>query len=248
MYPEPDWVPIYTDGSFLKDSDRAGAGLYCHLFSFYLTTEKFTTTFDDEVAALQVALAQFICHLNSLTRAVVFCDSKAAIFAVNSNSPPASANILDCKKLLQSLSEYSKQIVLQWIPGHCGVTGNELVDHLAKKEASIQQITKKAVLFTSARRIIKKKLNDPSSRRFAVRNSNKIWWINLKDLPMWPIPKAVAEFRLTTGHDCLLKHLHRVHAAQTPTCTLCDFREDMDADHIRHCPALKKGSSLCDLY
>ncbi|GFT42645.1 TD and POZ domain-containing protein 4 [Trichonephila clavipes] len=46
------------------------------------------------------------------------------------------------------------------------------------------------------------------------RNSNKIWWINFKDLPMWPRRKAVAEFRLTTGHDCLLKHLHRIHVGR----------------------------------
>ncbi|GFS47486.1 hypothetical protein TNCV_1612251 [Trichonephila clavipes] len=44
----------------------------------------------------------------------------------------------------------------------------------------------------------KKKLNDLSSKRYAERNSNKIWWNNLKDLPMWPRRKAVAEFRLTT--------------------------------------------------
>ncbi|GFS61362.1 hypothetical protein TNCV_3105501 [Trichonephila clavipes] len=44
---------------------------------------------------------------------------------------------------------------IQWIPGHCGVTGNEFADHPAKKGASIQQITTKAVPFTSAKRIIK---------------------------------------------------------------------------------------------
>ncbi|GFV10938.1 uncharacterized protein TNCV_4707031 [Trichonephila clavipes] len=58
MYPEPNWVHIYTNGSLLKDSYSAGAGVYCHIFSFYLTTGKFTAAFDDEVAALQVALAQ----------------------------------------------------------------------------------------------------------------------------------------------------------------------------------------------
>ncbi|GFU69547.1 hypothetical protein TNCV_1351071 [Trichonephila clavipes] len=134
MYPDPGWVHIYNDGSLLKDHDSAGAGVVCHLFSFYLTTAKFTTTFDGEVAFLQVALVQLHCHLNSFTRDVVFCDSKAANFAVNSNSPSASSNILDCKKLLQSLSEYSKHIFLKGIPGHCGVTGNELVDHLQGRE------------------------------------------------------------------------------------------------------------------
>ncbi|GFY22652.1 RNase H domain-containing protein [Trichonephila clavipes] len=166
---------------------------------------------------------------------------------MNSNSTPASSNILDCKKLLQSLSEYSKKFVLQWIPGHCGVAGNELVHHLTKKRASIQHTARKAVPFTSDKRIIKKKMNDISSIQYAERNSNKIWWNNLKDLPMWPRRKAVAEFRLITGRDSLFKHLHRIHVARTSFCTLRDFREDMEADYIRHCPALK-GSSLCDLY
>ncbi|GFW75221.1 hypothetical protein TNCV_449251 [Trichonephila clavipes] len=90
-------------------------------------------------------------------------------------------------------------------------------------------------------------MNDLSSSQYAERNSNKIWWNNLKDSPMLPRRKEVDEFRLTTGHDCLLKHLHRIYVAHAPFCTLCDFREDMDADHIRRFPALK-DLSLYDLY
>ncbi|GFT09476.1 hypothetical protein TNCV_5063161 [Trichonephila clavipes] len=132
----------------------------------------------------------------------------------------------------------SKQIILQWIPRHCSATVNEIADHLAKKGASIQPITRKAVPFSSAKRIIKKKLNDLSLRQYAERNSNKIRWNNHKDFPMWPRRKAIAELRLTTGHDCHLKHLRRIHVAQAPLCTLCDFREDMDAEHIHRYPAL----------
>ncbi|GFS55102.1 hypothetical protein TNCV_2441721 [Trichonephila clavipes] len=106
----------------------------------------------------------------------------------------------------------------QWIPALYDVTGNEFADRLAKKGASIQQITKKAVPFL------------PVSSVSAERNSNKIWWNNLKDLPMWSRRKAVAEFCLTTRLDCLLRHLHIIHVAQAPFCTLCDFWEDMDAD------------------
>ncbi|GFV50450.1 uncharacterized protein TNCV_2082011 [Trichonephila clavipes] len=85
------------------------------------------------------------------------------------------ANLQKTKEVRKNLPEYSKQIVLQWIPGHCGVAGNEFANHLAKKGASIQQIIRKAVPFTSARHIIKKKLNNLSSRRYAERNSIKIW-------------------------------------------------------------------------
>ncbi|GFX07361.1 u3 small nucleolar ribonucleoprotein protein MPP10 [Trichonephila clavipes] len=44
-------------------------------------------------------------------------------------------------------------IATNWILGHSDVTGNEFVDLLAKKGASIQQITRKAVPVTSARRV-----------------------------------------------------------------------------------------------
>ncbi|GFT89178.1 hypothetical protein TNCV_3085551 [Trichonephila clavipes] len=65
-----------------------------------------------------------------------------------------------------------------------------------------------------------------------------MWWNKLKDLPMWLRRKAVAKFRLTIGHDSLLKHLHRIHVAQALFYMLSDFREGMDADHIRRCPVL----------
>ncbi|GFT10455.1 hypothetical protein TNCV_3191171 [Trichonephila clavipes] len=137
----------------------------------------------------------------------------AVMFPVNSNSTP--------KKLLQNLSEYFKQIVSQWIPGHCGnelVTGQELAHHLAKKGASIPQPTKKAIPFTSA---------------------------NLKLFPCGQDVKQLPSI-VRPLDTALLKRHHRIHVAQTTFCTLCDIWDDMVADHIRHCPAL--DSSLCDLY
>ena len=65
--------------------------------------------------------------------AVIFCDSKVAILAVNSNTNPTSSDIIECKNLLRGLYVFSKQVVLQWIPGHCGVAGNERADYLAKQ-------------------------------------------------------------------------------------------------------------------
>ncbi|GFY17502.1 hypothetical protein TNCV_3518571 [Trichonephila clavipes] len=71
-----------------------------------------------------------------------------------------------------------------------------------------------------------------ANRQYSKRNSEKIWWNNLKDIPMWLRRKAVAKFRRTTGPYCLLKHLHIIHVARVPFCTHCEFREDMDADYI----------------
>ncbi|GFV05065.1 uncharacterized protein TNCV_222821 [Trichonephila clavipes] len=113
-------------------------------------------------------------------------------------------------------TEQNRTVTCIMLKAKCGVTGDEFADHLEKKGASIQQITRKAVPFTSARRIIKKKLNDLSLRRYTERYSNKMWWNNLKDLLKWLRRKTVEEIRLTTGLGCLLQHLHRIHVAQGP--------------------------------
>ena len=33
----------------------------------------------------------------------------------------------------------SRRVVLQWIPAHCGISGNENADELAKRGANMQQ-------------------------------------------------------------------------------------------------------------
>ena len=86
-----------------------------------------------------VALTQLCCHLRSFKRAVSFCDSKTTILGVNSSITPISSDIIEGKNLLKCLHVLPKQVVLQWIPGHCGVSGNELADYLAKQGASIIQ-------------------------------------------------------------------------------------------------------------
>ncbi|GFU26984.1 hypothetical protein TNCV_1151531 [Trichonephila clavipes] len=95
-------------------------------------------------------------------------------------------------------------------------------------------------------------MNEIFSCQYTEIISNKIWWNNLKDLPKWPSRNAVAEFHLETGKYCILKiyidfMLHMPLSVPQHAPTLCNFREEMDADHIRRCSALK-GSSLCDLY
>ncbi|GFV76602.1 hypothetical protein TNCV_4728221 [Trichonephila clavipes] len=90
-------------------------------------------------------------------------------------------------------------------------------------------------------------MNDLSSNQYAERNSNKISGNIFKDPTKSSRHKAAAEFHLTTGYDCLLKYLHRIHVAQALFCTIHDIWEDVDAVHIP-CYLALKGSSLCSHY
>jgi len=60
-----------------------------------------------------------------------------------------STEARDCQDLIQQLQGKHKQIALQWIPGHCQITGNKQVDELAKKGAKITQTYIRETLYHS---------------------------------------------------------------------------------------------------
>jgi hypothetical protein len=49
LYPEEEWLHIYTDGSLTEKNGNVGAGNYGKLFSFYLSLGKHATHFDGEM-------------------------------------------------------------------------------------------------------------------------------------------------------------------------------------------------------
>ena len=56
LYPENDWLCIFTDGSMLVRTCSTGANIHCELFNFYLPTRPRTTAFDGEIEAIVVAV------------------------------------------------------------------------------------------------------------------------------------------------------------------------------------------------
>ncbi|KAJ9591139.1 hypothetical protein L9F63_002325 [Diploptera punctata] len=60
---------------------------------------------------------------------------------------------------------------------------------------------------------------------------------------------AVAQFRLTTGHDCLAKHLHKINILSTPRCILCNHpKEEMDDERLNDCATVKEKTSKTSKY
>jgi hypothetical protein len=43
LYPEEEWLHIYTDGSLTEKNGNVRAGIYCKLFSFYLSLGQHAT-------------------------------------------------------------------------------------------------------------------------------------------------------------------------------------------------------------
>jgi hypothetical protein len=81
-----------------------------------------------------------------------------------------------------------------------------------------------------------------------IKISQKPWRQEIASRPDWPRRKAVAEFRLCVGHDCLVgTHLHRIGIRPDPFFMLCNLREPMERKHLRQCAALTNGT-VCEQY
>jgi ribonuclease HI len=60
-------------------------------------------------------------------------NSKSVIQAISSKKIPKTQTVLEIKKALRKLTAL-KYVMIQWVPSHVGIHGNEIADLLAKKE------------------------------------------------------------------------------------------------------------------
>ena len=144
--------------------------------------------------------------------------------------------------MYQTLQTKHKKIVVQWIPGHCNIAGNDAAATLAKKGSSIIQQCQSGISYHSAKTSIKTYFKNKTLMDPTCRTEGKHWKLDLPTIPDHPRNQAVATVRLSTGHDCLVKHLHRIGILQPPYCTLCKEQEDMDRTHIMKCSALRRST------
>jgi len=64
-----------------------------------------------------------------------------------------------------------------------------------------------------------------------------IFW-EISKVRNWPRRRAVAQFRMCVGHDCLGAHLHSIGIRPDPYCMLCSLHEPMDRNHLGQCTAI----------
>jgi len=168
-YPQYKWLHIFTDGSQIEGYINAGAGIHSELFSCCMPLGQHSTAFDGEIEAKRTTLRVLNCHHNKFERAVIFSDTKAAILSA------ASTEARDCQDLIRQLKGKHKQIALQWLPGHCQITGNEQADVLVKKGAKISQTCIRETAYHSIKLHLKQAFRSVHRHELETRLSHKPW-------------------------------------------------------------------------
>ena len=122
-------------------------------------------------------------------------------------------------KALQQVAT-TRRAVLQWIPAHCGISGNVQADILAKEGARGEQHANN-VSFSEKKTLIRA-LTMPRSRT--------------DDYHLLSWKQQVILERLHTGHNRLNSHMHRkLKQAPSPTCP-CGQEEQTTEHVLERCP------------
>jgi ribonuclease HI len=233
-YPEKEWLHVYSDGSATPGQGNAGAGVYCREFEEAIPAGSNGSSYDGELRAILEALKKVRNH--RLNKIVILSDSKAAIQAIAS-SEEVDREVKLCKIQLLKLKNENKEVVLQWVPSHCNLHGNEKADYLAKRGSKMPQFTKgltyqsvKSHITTAVKKVVKKKWNDGSQ--------NKPWQNIVTGggkPPRYENRKvSSAQLRLDTGHDLLGVHLHKLGIVRSSVCSLCG-KEEQNRSHLFRC-------------
>ena len=239
-------VTVWTDGSVSGSFGPGGAGVFAECSRCNTTTSlSFSaggcaSSYTAESCAIAHALDWCVSHQSacSFKSILLLSDSKSVLCSIS--TPPSYLLSNTLVHILVSLSNLSqsKDIHLQWIPGHSFLHGNDLADGLAKIGAtlaaqsvpvSLSPMTSffRFSLYTMWRHGIRSKFFD---HRIPAVSSEELFL---------PRSARCALSRLRcNGHSPLLaSYMHRIGRAETSSCSACGA-DPQDTTHlVLNCPS-----------
>ena len=92
------------------------------------------SSLDVEVRALKLAVGM-ACQTPGAGRVVICTDSRSALEALRL---PTDGERTDISGLRKEVLRSPREISFQWVPGHCGLPGNEVANRVVKAAAGLK--------------------------------------------------------------------------------------------------------------
>ncbi|GFT00988.1 RNase H domain-containing protein [Trichonephila clavipes] len=225
---QDNFAIAYTDGSSDRSLSNGGAGIILLLpdgnnYKHKINTGIIASNFTSELVAIREALLLYQQNphvIDSTEGLVIFSDSKSAIEAIRNGETNISCDIIT---LLEQLHNKRKSCILQWIPAHVNIEGNECADSLVKEARDIEH---KCTTIT---------LDDanPVAKHRIMNHTFKKPLVTEFDCPRI-ITSTIA--RLRTEH---LKGM-KIHPDKTRSYVQCKHCPDLQLtpNHILECPTV----------
>ncbi|GFS96420.1 RNase H domain-containing protein [Trichonephila clavipes] len=225
---QDNFAIAYTDGSSDRSLSNGGAGIILLLpdgnnYKHKINTGIIASNFTSELVAIREALLLYQQNphvIDSTEGLVIFSDSKSAIEAIRNGETNISCDIIT---LLEQLHNKRKSCILQWIPAHVNIEGNECADSLAKEARDIEHKCT-TITLDDANAVAKHRIMNHTFKKPLVTEF---------DCPRI-ITSTIA--RLRTGH---LKGM-KIHPDKTRSYVQCKHCPDLQLtpNHILECPTV----------
>ena len=126
-----NYLHIYTDGSKDPVSGKVAAAFYVPYFKYKecKRMQNDSSVYRSELAAIILAL-NWTNQLHDIIGVVIFSDSLSALQSIKAQNEDTF--IVEILTLCTHSQYKGIPINLEWIPGHCDITGNEVADTAAK--------------------------------------------------------------------------------------------------------------------
>ena len=248
-------IHAYTDGSAFKGTTFAGFGVFLKFpdeshFEFNDACGAFCSNYEAEISAIKAAVEithqSFELNERSPSNMVIFTDSKSTLQALSESTSNSDPNIFSLAKTIDSfLSSYNVELTLQWIPGHCGIQGNETADRLAKRGTQKEHPEKPCSMPTT-NQILKNNFKEEWLNRWSVGTTGRVMFRNmtkpLKNDPLNNLSRAdqCNIFQFRTGHCKLNSHINRFNPFHPPQCRRCIHPYETVHHVLIDCQAMKE--------
>ena len=151
-YPQEAWIHVFTDGSATNVVTNGGAGILVHFPggqkpSASMAVGKHCSNYRAETEAFIQGASIVQASDHDCKQVVFLSDALSVLQAYQSHK------FQNLTKALQQVAA-TRRADLQWIPAHCGISGNEQADMLAKEGARREQHANN-VSFSEKRTVIR---------------------------------------------------------------------------------------------
>ena len=197
----------------------------------YVTEQHFRGNNNNtEVEALGLAMS-WLLERGTVGQSCLVCsDSLSALTALDS----CLASKGPLGPVIQQLRQVRCSVSFQWVPGHCGLMGNETADRAAREAAADPDGRPMPVSFAAAKSLVKRAIIDP-------RAAHPLVGLVYSGGRIPTLSDRVAQTtvaRLRSGHSTLLAaYRARIGTGDSPLCPRCGEEDEDVVQWLCHCPA-----------